>query len=198
MLYFTNSNFSKTERKLAEKMAHFKIALIWSTIFFVLACSPNRQSNNTSPGARNNAVLESIQIIQKIETNNQDKKIRPLLQRIHFYLGTPYRYGGDSRRGMDCSGFVTTVYRDSYKIKLSRSSEEIYSQCQPIEKDKLAIGDLVFFLDRSKQKIGHVGIFVGDDYFAHASVNRGVTISRLGEEYYRTRFKGGGRFKKSK
>ncbi len=138
-------------------------------------------------------MLESIYIIQKIEINNQSRKARPLLQRIHYYLGTPYRYGGDSRRGMDCSGFVTTVFRESYKIKLERSTEQIYLQCQKLSYDSLIVGDLVFFSDRANQKIGHIGIFLGEDYFAHASVTSGVIISEIGEGYYRTRFQGGGR-----
>lgn len=138
-------------------------------------------------------MLESLHIIQRIEVNNQSPRIRPLLQRIHYYLGTPYRYGGNSRRGMDCSGFVTIVFRDSYNIKLARSAEQIYWQCQKISAENLAIGDLVFFGDRSRQKIGHVGIFLGEDYFAHASVTSGVIISEIRDEYYRTRFQGGGR-----
>ena len=193
-----NSNFSIAEEKIAEIMHHFKVLIICSSILIALGCHPDPSSKGTYPFRRSNAVLESIQIIQKIEFNNQNRKNRPLLQRIHYYLGTPYRYGGNSRRGMDCSGFVTTVYREIYKIKLARSSEKIYSQCQKIGNENLAVGDLVFFSDRYKQKIGHVGIFVGDDYFAHTSVNNGVIISRIGEEYYRTRYQGGGRVIKLK
>jgi cell wall-associated NlpC family hydrolase len=188
-----NSNFSTAEEKIAEKMHHFKILIICSSIVIALGCHPDPSSKGTYPVRRSNAVLESIQIIQKIEINNQNRNARPLLQRIHYYLGTPYKYGGNSRRGMDCSGFVTTVYRESYKIKLARSSEQIYSQCKKTGDENLVVGDLVFFTDRSKQKIGHVGIFLGDDYFAHASVNNGVIISKIGEEYYRTRYLGGGR-----
>lgn len=141
----------------------------------------------------NNALRDSIHYIEELQVNNQVIKARPLLQRIHFYLGTPYKFGGTSRRGMDCSGFVVTVYRESYKMKLARSSEKIYSQCQKIVDENLKIGDLVFFADRSKQKIGHVGIFLGEERFAHASVNSGVIISKFDEEYYRSRYLGGGR-----
>jgi lipoprotein Spr len=174
-------------------MHHFRILSLCIGFFMVLGCYHETASNRTYPVRMNNAVRESIHIIEEIQINNQEKKARPLLQRIHFYLGTPYKFGGTSRRGMDCSGFVTTVYRESYKTKLARSSENIYSQCQKIVNENLAIGDLVFFSDRSKQKIGHVGIYLGEERFAHASVNNGVIISRIGEEYYCTRYLGGGR-----
>jgi cell wall-associated NlpC family hydrolase len=188
-----NSNFSTAEEKIAEKMRHFKILIICSSIFIALGCHPDSASKRAYPVRRSNAVLESIQIIQKIEINNQNRNALPLLQRIHYYLGTPYRFGGNSRRGMDCSGFVTTVFRESYNLRLERSAEQIYLQCQKISNENLSKGDLVFFGDRANQQIGHVGIFLGEDYFAHASVNRGVIISQMEEEYYRTRYQGGGR-----
>lgn len=174
-------------------MRPFRILSLCIGSLIVVGCYHETASKRTHPVRMNSALRESIHIIEEIQIENQDKKNRPLLQRIQFYLGTPYKFGGTSRRGMDCSGFVTTVYRESYNIKLARSTEKIYSQCQKIVDDLLMIGDLMFFLDRSKQKVGHIGIYLGEERFAHASVNNGVIISRIGEEYYRTRYLGGGR-----
>ncbi len=112
----------------------------------------------------------------------------PLMaQVIQDYLGTPYRYGGMSRYGIDCSGFTTVVYREQ-GIFLPRMVRE---QCQigrDSGKDQLRYGDLLFFNRWGSGEPSHVGIYVGDGRFAHASSSLGVTISELTKKYYQIRF----------
>ena len=109
---------------------------------------------------------------------------------IEAYMGVPYRWGGTTQRGMDCSGFVSTVYKNAVNLKLPRSSRKMYSVGTRISLKQLQFGDLVFFENVGATGISHVGIYVGDSQFAHASTNRGVIISNLEEKYYKQRFIG--------
>ena len=114
------------------------------------------------------------------------------------WLGTPYRYGGSTRKGVDCSGLVNQIYKQVYHRSLERSSSGIATRnCRKIMKSDLSSGDLVFFnTSRKKRKgINHVGLFLKNGYFIHASTSRGVIISNLKEDYYRKTWKQGGRVK---
>jgi len=118
-----------------------------------------------------------------------------MLMEIIKYLGTPYKYGGTTKNGIDCSAFTQTVYRDVFNIKLERSARLQYTQGEVISKgDELKYGDLVFFNTRKRVKPGHVGIYIGDNLFAHASSTKGVTISEIDYDYYSRTFMGARRF----
>jgi len=104
-------------------------------------------------------------------------------------LGTPYRYGGTDRDGMDCSGFTSRVYREAALPSLSRSTREQFRQGRPVQRDSLRFGDLVFF-NTTGDSPSHVGLFIEDDVFAHASVSFGVTLSSLKSTYYKQRYIG--------
>ncbi len=112
-----------------------------------------------------------------------------LLQTILF-LETPYKYGGNTEKGIDCSGFTGQVFEIATNIKLPRSAREQYQVGEKIELDDLAFGDLVFFNTSRRSNPGHVGIYIGDDQFIHASRTLGVTISSLQETYYKKRYIG--------
>jgi len=113
-------------------------------------------------------------------------------QNIQEYLGppaTPYRWGGTSRFGIDCSGFVRNIYWKQ-GIYLPRVSAQQY-QVGMLVTGNLQFGDLVFFSKYGPAyKVTHVGIFFGGDKFVHSSASRGVTISSLNKRYYRSRYKG--------
>ena len=112
-----------------------------------------------------------------------------LLLDVVSYLGTPYVYGGNTREGIDCSGFTAKVYESGAKHQLPRSAREQYSVGFPVARSNLAFGDLVFF-NTTGHRPSHVGIYIEDDLFAHASVSKGVTLSSLESTYYRKRFVG--------
>jgi cell wall-associated NlpC family hydrolase len=118
-----------------------------------------------------------------------------VLMEIIKYLDTPYKYGGNSIDGIDCSAFTQNIYSDVLSVKIDRSARLQYRQGTEIEnKDELKFGDLVFFNTRKRVKPGHVGIYIEDNLFAHASSKRGVTISSLDHNYYSQRFMGARRF----
>ena len=114
-----------------------------------------------------------------------------MLMEIIKYLGTPYKYGGTTKNGIDCSAFTQTLYKDVFKIDLLRSARLQYTQGREISaKDDLQFGDLVFFNTRKRVKPGHVGLYIGENLFAHASSTKGVTISLLNYDYYSRTYMG--------
>jgi peptidoglycan endopeptidase LytE len=113
------------------------------------------------------------------------------------FAGAPYRYGGDSVRGLDCSAFVKKIY-ELFEVELPRSAREQYGKGARIAHDELTTGDLVFF--RTKRRVAyptHVGIYIGENRFIHASscCRQGVKINSLSEGYYARRFIGAVRVK---
>lgn len=118
-----------------------------------------------------------------------------MLMEIIKYLGTPYKYGGNTKDGMDCSAFTQIIFKDVFNLPLERSARLQYTQGSVIDKgEELKVGDLVFFNTRKRVKPGHVGIYIGDNLFAHASTKKGVTITALDYDYYARTYMGARRF----
>ncbi len=115
-----------------------------------------------------------------------------LLQTVTDWVGTPYSFGSNSRRGTDCSGFVTQVFKAVYGIKLQRSAHSMFGTVKRVARAEMQTGDLVFFRHRGGY-IYHVGIYLKDGKFAHSACGRGVTVSSLHEGYYARNFYAAGR-----
>ena len=118
-----------------------------------------------------------------------------LVREAEQWLGTPYRYGGSEKGvGTDCSGLTMEVYRRVTGIKIPRNSAEQQRFCVPLKRDNLRAGDLVFFSSaKGRGGVSHVGIYVDEGVFVHASSSRGVIASNLSENYYDSHFHSAGR-----
>ena len=122
------------------------------------------------------------------------KEAKALVKTARKWLGTPYKYGGDTRKGVDCSAMVMNVYNEALNIKLPRTTRTQRDYAAQVRKNDLQPGDLVFFSPGVKGKnISHVGMYIGSDRFIHASSSRGVVVSSLDEKYYRDHYHSAGR-----
>lgn len=115
-----------------------------------------------------------------------------LYQFIDEWTGTPYRYGGTSKSGTDCSGFVGSLYRDVYGKSIPRTTGEISKKANKVSTSSLREGDIVFF-DINGKKSSHIGVYLQNQHFVHASSSKGVIISDLQNPYYKKAFSHGGR-----
>ncbi len=127
----------------------------------------------------------------KAASTSGNKKIKSIVSYAKTFNGTRYKYGGTTKKGMDCSGLVYTSFKKENVI-LPRTSKTMATQGKPISLKKVGIGDLLFFkTNKRKNVISHVGLVVetkGVIKFIHASTSRGVIISSLDEKYWNKAF----------
>ena len=122
---------------------------------------------------------------RKSRVSSGNSRQQNIMGSVNYYLGTPYNYGGESAFGMDCSGLTMTVYKEALDISLPRTVSQQIERGQQVAQSSRRFGDLMFFkMEHSSPD--HVGIYLGDDNFVHASESRGVTISSL-SKYYQKR-----------
>ena len=171
-----------------------KVILAFVLSLSILVAQAQTKSTTTPPPAKAPDEQESLakeyfsQIMGVALSTTSNVK---LFQFVYDWVGTPYHFGGDSRKGIDCSAFTKELYAKVFNLTIKRNSSDIFSMVSPVRKDELQEGDLVFFKIHSRS-ISHVGIYLGGGKFAHAS-NRGVAINSLTDGYYSRYFYKGGR-----
>ncbi len=117
-----------------------------------------------------------------------------MMETLVDWLGTRYLFGGTTERGIDCSAFTRMMCREN-GIKIPRTAAAQWdAQGSAVERDELSFGDLVFFHTRKAVYVSHVGLYLGNDMFCHASSRNGVTVSSLNSNYYSTHYIGARRF----
>lgn len=129
-----------------------------------------------------------------LEVNPKQLPAQKLLEFIDEWYGVPYKYAGTTKNGIDCSHFAAELYRKVYGISISGSSGQLQQICSNIKRNELQEGDLLFFKIH-RGRISHVGVYLVNDYFVHASTKAGVIISNLNEEYYKRYYSCAGRYK---
>ncbi|WP_295123394.1 C40 family peptidase [uncultured Chitinophaga sp.] len=140
-----------------------------------------------------NARSWQFKYAQLLDVAVEEVRDEKLFGFIEEWWGTPYRLGGNTRTGIDCSHFATTLLTQVYQMAVTGNSADLYNQVQKLNKRKdLQYGDLVFF-KINRKNISHVGVYLENDRFVHASVSSGVMISDLNEDYWRRYYVGAGR-----
>lgn len=142
-----------------------------------------------------NGIIEKASALQLkysvlLNTEVEQVKNLDLFNLIDEWFGTPYRLGGETKKGIDCSAFVQVVYTGIFGIAVPRTAREQYKATRKISRTEIKEGDLVFFNTRGG--VSHVGIYLQNNKFVHAS-SGGVTISDLYDDYWMRRFIGVGR-----
>jgi lipoprotein Spr len=146
----------------------------------------------------NNANTANSPKSEKSNKQNYNKNIQNdvfsdnLVKEAESWIGTPYKYGGESRNGVDCSGFVLQVYT-ALGVRIPRTSNQQYDYVKKIDFDDKKTGDLIFFSKNSK--INHVGIYLGSGEMIHASSNNGVVKQLIDDYYFGDKIVGVGRVK---
>ncbi|HSV10574.1 MAG TPA: C40 family peptidase [Hanamia sp.] len=146
------------------------------------------------------SVIESLSALQfkyamMMNVDVESLKNISLLGFIDNWFGTRYKLGGTTKRGIDCSALTGALLLAVYGFNLPRTARQQYEATDHIDKDELQEGDLVFF--NTHGGVSHVGVYLENDYFLHASTH-GVTISSLDDHYYAKRFICGGRVEDNK
>lgn len=107
---------------------------------------------------------------------------------VKGWLNTPYELGGDSKKGIDCSALTQNIYKKVFHVKLPRRVVEQRVEGQPVNRDSLLAGDLIVFRAKLFGR-PHIGVYLSNNEFVHASTSQGVMISKLTDNYWKRRYK---------
>jgi cell wall-associated NlpC family hydrolase len=143
-----------------------------------------------------NPVQFKYAILMNLPVEELNSSNTRLFDFIEEWYGTPYRFGGSSKEGIDCSAFAGNLISSVFGVGLPRMAKDQYKVCRRVSKNELEEGDLVFF-HTTRKGISHVGVYLGNNKFVHASLNYGVTISDLGDGYYAHKLVATGRVKQT-
>jgi lipoprotein Spr len=153
-----------------------------------LGLGQNTTLNNTSELQESKTEYISNIIGTALDYNPTSLKLHNF---IIDWMGKPYKFGGETKKGIDCSALVRELYNKVFEINLPRTSKQQFKHVTPINKNELKIGDLIFFKIKNNQ-ISHVGVYLGNDKFFQVS-NTGVNISSLNDYYWRKYYYKSGR-----
>ena len=174
------------------------IAIVSSLLLVtVVSCKSHKATviRASGPGIRvENSVKVPSGKASDPKFSNNEKLGDALVKAARTWIGTPYRYGGQSKSGTDCSGMMMVIYKDVAGLALPRTAAQQEEYCFDIPRRDLQPGDLVFFSTSSRGgKVSHVGMYVGNGKMIHASTSRGVIESGLDEKYYVNHYHSSGR-----
>lgn len=128
------------------------------------------------------------EISEKLDIDLDGSENLELLAAIESWMGTPYRYGGCTRFGVDCSCLVKNLYEEVFDMDLVRTSRDMFDTLPHVAPEEIREGDILIFRARRGRRVGHVGLYLKDGKFVHASRRHGVTIGEMENAYFRKRF----------
>ncbi|MDF7680721.1 bifunctional murein DD-endopeptidase/murein LD-carboxypeptidase [Enterobacteriaceae bacterium ESL0689] len=179
--------FSRTVKSWPVIKHIMRLILAILVSILLSACSATSHTIK-NPSSENHEDFSSLQTSQnefEAMVHNLDIKSR-LMEQYTRWQGVRYRLGGSGQNGIDCSGFVQRTFREQFGLELPRSSYEQQNSGKSILRSQLRMGDLVLFRAGSTGR--HVGIYIGNDQFVHASTTQGVTISSMNDPYWKKRY----------
>jgi probable lipoprotein NlpC len=158
-----------------------RITLIVFLGFYLAACS-------SAPSSRPETMLPVAESATgaAVDMGNHALVRRQLLAQLSEWKGVPYQFGGLTKQGVDCSGFIYLTFAEEFGIRIPRTTQSQVLKGQVIDQADLVPGDLVFFMTGYNQR--HIGIYVGKKQFIHTSSSRGVMLSRLDNPYWQSAY----------
>lgn len=173
-------------------MTKYLINILLTAVIAVMSVSCG-SSHKTASTGRYPGRGGSATAISPGATGGLDASQRAVIAEAESWLGTPYKYGGNDRNGVDCSGLVLQVYQRALAIDLPRTSRDQRDYCENSKVSGIVPGDLLFFATgKDESRVSHVGIFVGGNNMIHASTSKGVIVSDFTTPYYKRTFAGAG------
>ena len=153
-------------------------------LLLLVSCNAKKNVHNTTA----NKKYENLRSLKSNFNGKNSSKIKNILKVAEKYLGVPYQFGGNTPKGMDCSGLVCKVFNEN-NTQLPRRSEDQSKLGEEVSVEKIQPGDLLFFATSASSRVTHVGIVQevndsGEISFIHASTSKGVIISSLNEKYW--------------
>ena len=138
-----------------------------------------KKQKHSAESLHSGGVLDGIPIDSAVTEETE------LAREINKWSWVRYRKGGSSKKGVDCSGFTSQVYRNALGVELPRTAHEQHEIGDTVDASDLKLGDLLFFhSSKKKKRINHVAIYLGDGRFVHSASRSGVRLDSLSEEYY--------------
>lgn len=175
------------------------VIILTLSVLILSGCSSNPKNQDHHPrtvhqdlniqkhqSAQRTQAVQQPQATKKIHFNNSRQVKQSLMSQLRLWEGTPYQFGGTTKKGIDCSAFVQTTFKSKLGINLSRTTRSQVKEGVYVSKNNLRPGDIVFFKTGNNSR--HNGIYIGNNQFIHASTSRGVTTSDITSPYWRKRY----------
>jgi lipoprotein Spr len=178
--------------------ALYKYILAIALLLNMLACKHQQTVTKSKDPSSNKSEKTSNSLKKqyaiKLGVSESDIKNETLYQFINEWQGVPYKYAGKDKAGIDCSGLTSTLYLKVYKKTISSNTKALVGEVKKISESDLKEGDLVFFNTNGKS-VSHVGVYLQNHKFVHASTKKGVMISDMNEAYFKQTYVSSGRVK---
>lgn len=171
-----------------------KYLILSSCFFYLFSCKHHQTSTKTSEPSNHSSSSVRKKYAEKLGVSESDIKNEKLYQFINDWYGVKYKYGGKDKAGVDCSGLTAALYLAVYKKTISSNTKDLVSEVKKIKESDLKEGDLLFFNTNGKS-ISHVGVYLQNNKFVHASTKKGVMISDLNEPYFKQTYVSSGKVK---
>lgn len=175
--------------------AKLQLLIIFTLAAFLTSCGTHKEITKSSekekPAASSKIKTKYAGLLNVNENKIDNVKLYTF---INDWYGVKYKYGGKDKKGIDCSAFTAALFAGVYNKKLEGTAASIFYQCKPTSKGNLTEGDLVFFKIEN-DNVNHIGVYLQNNKFVHASTKKGVMIDDLDEPYYKKYFFKGGKLK---
>lgn len=171
-----------------------KYSLFSICLFYLFSCKHHQSTTKTSESSNKTSSSIKKKYAEKLAVSESDIKNEKLYQFIDDWYGVKYKYGGKDKGGIDCSGLTAALYLAVYKKTISSNTKDLVNEVKKIKESDLREGDLVFFNTNGKS-ISHVGVYLQNHKFVHASTKKGVMISDMNEPYFKQTYVSSGRVK---
>jgi len=169
----------------------YRYFLLFCMACIFISCAASKKKGSTGTGNKVNGGSNEL-LSQKFGVTVPATANTKLADEIGNWMGTPYKLGGSTKAGVDCSGFICQVFPVVYNLHPPRTKGERYKMAKPVLMHEIQEGDIVFFTI-GNTKPSHSGIYLWNGYFVHASTSKGVILSNLVEVYWANCFTGAGR-----